>query len=289
MYPVHLIGISLALGSAFTYGSADFFGGLATKKDNLYAVITFSSLIGMIFMGLLAVIRGEFNTDILSITWAGLAGLAGTIGLGILYYGLAYGVPFIVSPFSGVAGAGLPVIYSIFAHNSPTTEQLLGFTAALPAIYLVSQSHTNTSVNSKNSVNSSYERSVLYGLISGIFFGFFFIFLANVDSGSLFLPLAISKSVSFFLGLLFLVASRKQLPNLFKNYAVLLAGVLDSTANGLYLMAVQYTRLDIAAVLASLYPAGTVLLTYLIQKETISGKQWLGIGLCLVAIVLIMS
>jgi drug/metabolite transporter (DMT)-like permease len=67
----------------------------------------------------------------------------------------------------------------------------------------------------------------------------------------------------------------------------LLSGFLDAGGNILYLFATQNTRLDIAALLSSLYPAATVLLSSLILKEKSSLTQWFGVGACIVAIMLI--
>jgi drug/metabolite transporter (DMT)-like permease len=67
----------------------------------------------------------------------------------------------------------------------------------------------------------------------------------------------------------------------------LLAGILDVSANALYLYAKEFTRLDVAAVLTSLYPAVTVLLACMLLKEKISRMQWGGVILCVTAIGLI--
>jgi drug/metabolite transporter (DMT)-like permease len=67
----------------------------------------------------------------------------------------------------------------------------------------------------------------------------------------------------------------------------LLAGVLDTGGNIFYLLATNFTRLDIAALLSSFYPAGTVLLAGIILKEKVSPTQWAGMILCFLALILI--
>jgi len=57
--------------------------------------------------------------------------------------------------------------------------------------------------------------------------------------------------------------------------------------NVLYILAAQTGRMDIAAVLGSLYPGATVALAWMVLKEKISGSQWLGIIAALMAIVMI--
>ncbi|HHO75325.1 MAG TPA: EamA/RhaT family transporter, partial [Deltaproteobacteria bacterium] len=67
----------------------------------------------------------------------------------------------------------------------------------------------------------------------------------------------------------------------------LTAGLFDAGGNVFFLLAKQYTRLDVAAVLASMYPSVTVVLACLIQGEKVSTYQWQGIVLCIIAIALI--
>ena len=87
--------------------------------------------------------------------------------------------------------------------------------------------------------------------------------------------------------MLALKISRQSLPSPRKHSVAFLAGALDATGAVCYLLATQWIRLDIAAVLGSLYPAITVLLFRLVLKELVSRIQWVGLLVCVVAIALI--
>lgn len=68
---------------------------------------------------------------------------------------------------------------------------------------------------------------------------------------------------------------------------ILLNGCLDIAGNGCYILASQTGRLDVAAVLSSLYPAATVLLAATLLKERFAHSKAIGILLALIAIALL--
>ena len=66
-----------------------------------------------------------------------------------------------------------------------------------------------------------------------------------------------------------------------------LAGLLDTSGNGLYMLSSLAGRLDVAAVLSSLYPGGTILLAAFFLHERATRLQALGMAFALVAVALI--
>ncbi len=130
-------------------------------------------------------------------------------------------------------------------------------------------------------------RSIGLAVTAGIFFGGFFVTLAQVSDGAIFGPLAVTKAVQLVLTTLIVFTARLRAGARKEVWLALIAGLLDAGGNAFYLVAQQLTRLDVAAVLASMYPAGTVLLSRMINKEELSPTQWLGVGLCLAAVALI--
>jgi drug/metabolite transporter (DMT)-like permease len=76
-------------------------------------------------------------------------------------------------------------------------------------------------------------------------------------------------------------------PSLRRNPLALFAGLMDAGGNVFYLLAARYTRMDIAAVLASMGPAVTVLLSAIILREKVSRTQRFGVLLCVTATILL--
>jgi drug/metabolite transporter (DMT)-like permease len=133
------------------------------------------------------------------------------------------------------------------------------------------------------SVRSSLGLSVL----AGAGFGGFFVTIAQLKGGQLFSPLVIAKLAAVALACLILVIRREPLPSPASPPIALLAGALDAGGNFFYLFAVQHIRLDVAAVLTSMYPATTVILSAALLHERIRPLQVVGVGLCLAGVALI--
>jgi drug/metabolite transporter (DMT)-like permease len=281
MLPANILGIVLALTSAAVWGGGDFTGGYASRRSSPLHVLALAALSGLLILIVTAVIGRETFPSARGMLIAALGGISGALGIAAFYRALTMGHVAAVAPTSGVISAILPVVVGIFTQGLPDPSKLIGFGLALAGIWLVSAASA-----SEGRMSS---REVVLAILAGIGFGGFLTFLGLVDPGKIFTPLIISRSMTLCIGLLLIKLNRMPLPALTSNPAALLAGVLDAGGNLLYIMSRQFTRLDIAALLSSLYPASTVILAGIILKEKISFRQGIGVVICLAAIVLIVK
>jgi drug/metabolite transporter (DMT)-like permease len=125
-------------------------------------------------------------------------------------------------------------------------------------------------------------------LLSGIGFGTFFVFIYRASESAGHWPLVSARMVSvvmFAVGAL--VARAAVLPQRESRVGVMWAGVFDAAAAVLFVLAIRAGLLSVGAVLASLYPAVTVLLARAVTKERIRPQQVAGLGLALAAVSLL--
>jgi drug/metabolite transporter (DMT)-like permease len=270
--------ILFGLLSALTWGAGDFNGGLAVKRSNPYGVVAVAHAISLGLLLLLIAIIREPIPPLKDWLWGGAAGLTGGIGLLLLYRSLAEGRMSVAAPVSALLAASIPVIVGILQDGNPGALVLFGFTLALAAVWLVSGGE---------GLRFRFVE-LRQPVIAGIAFGAFFIFLERASQTSLWWSLVAIRIVSVSSLLGFAILTRQPwLPKRESLVPILLSSVLDTLGNASYAMSARMGRLDIAAVLGSLYPGATVLLAWVFLKESISRVQTIGILLALAAIVLL--
>lgn len=272
------IGIVLALTSGLVWGAADFTGGFATRRGHQFQVLAVSAVSGIVLLLVCAAVSREQLPSTGSAAWAAAAGVAGAVGLACLYRGLSLGSAATVAPTAAVVTAVIPVLFSGFSVGWPQSAQLAGFGLAMAGIWLVARASGGEPRSASG---------LRLALVAGVGFGSFLILIAQVPADVVFIPLAVARVVTLLTALVLLALRRLPLPSMTANPLALLAGALDAGGNVFYLLAREFTRLDVAAVLASLYPVSTVVLARLILKEQITGTQWAGAAVCLAAVILI--
>ena len=277
--PAQWIGILAALASAVVWGTGDFAGGVASRRIAPALVLLLGSLSGLLIFLLAAYLLGEAIPSRLSILWSSLAGLSGGLGLVLFYRALSIGPAALVAPTAAVVGAAVPVVVGTLTEGPPAFGQLLGLLLGLGGIWLVSSGARTRIVASGSPLSLA--------LAAGLGFGGFFVFLAQVDRGHIFVPLAVARACALALSAILFLTRRRTLPAQTITALPFVAGILDAGGNLLYLLSIQTIRLDIAAVISSMYPGTTVLLASVVQHEKLSRLQPFGIALCLLAIAFI--
>ena len=282
MIPAELLVVFFGLLAAASWGAGDFSGGFASKKANVFSVVLIVQTVGVFLLAASAYLMGEEIPGISGIIWGAVAGIFIGIALLALYHGLSQGKMGFIAPISAVVAASVPVLYGAFYEGLPATHQMAGFLFALVAVWLIA--------GENNGIGKIQFHDLMFPLIAGIGFGIFFISIDHVSETAVYWPLAVARAAAVLMVLGFIVVkgsisvpSRGILP------IIVLAGIFDTGGNTFFALASQAGRLDIASITSSLYPAGTVLLAWLILKEKMAIRQWTGVLLALIAIILISS
>lgn len=274
-----LAAVSFALLSAISWGAGDFSGGVASRRLNPYLIALLVHFTGFLLFVGLALLRAEaFQPQ--DLPWSLGAGLAGCVGLVFLYRAFEAGQMGLAAPLAGVVGAALAALVGFVLEGLPTPLQLLGFGVGLLGVWLAA--HPEGSAGPA--------QGLIYAFLAGLGFGGYFVLIDRVEG--LFWPSALAKltATTLMLGLVLWLGALRREARLFASLGLVgLAGALDAGGNVLFLVAAQTGRLDVAAVISSLYPAFTALLAWGLLREHLSRGQTVGVLLSLVAITLIAS
>jgi drug/metabolite transporter (DMT)-like permease len=277
--------ILLGLSSALSWGAADFTGGLVSRKTGAFRAALWGETVGLLLLVPAALASGEAVPDASSWIQAGLAGALGTLGLVLLYHAMATGTMSIAAPVSALMTAILPVVAGSLSEGFPGPLAFVGFAFALLAVWLVSQSEGGV----KDIL--AHLSGLRLPLLAGVGFGCYFILIHSAARSSTWWPMVASRAAGWMLIAIFMMSRREsvRLPSGSMGIwpIIVMNGILDAGGNIFYILAGHGGRLDVSAVLGSLYPGATVLLAWVILKERLRRTQWIGIWCALVAILLL--
>jgi len=276
-----MISILYGLTSALTWGAADFCGGLASRKAKAYQAVLFGEAVGLALLLAAAFLSSEAPIGWFAWLLCTIAGSMGVLGLLLLFHSMTKGQMSVAAPVSALMAAILPVVVGTLTEGFPGWLTLAGFALALAAIWFISQPEGSPKSMRLRLADLSLP------LIAGVSFGVYFILLHRGSQNGLFLPMVSSRLAGVVTMVIYTLVTRQAfLPPKSVWPLLVLNGVLDVSGNGLYILAGQAGRMDVAAVLASLYPASTVLLAGLFLHERLGRVQVVGVLTALAAIVL---
>ena len=284
----------LALGSAALWGGGDFSGGMGvgsaggTPRAALRVVLvshifTLSLLAALVVYGHNGMPHGG------PLGWALLAGFCAGVSLTCFYMALSRGGMGASAAVSGLLAAAIPALVSVAMEGRPSAQRVVGFAVAALAIWMIAAGP---------SAERTDRTTLALASTAGLGFGVYFTALRMANPLGVYLPMAVARVGSISTCCLLLLgfavwpgAVKTESPTgklSGKTIAwALTAGLLDTAGNLLFIAATRAGRLDVAAVLASLYPASTIVLAGWLLKETLSRRQLAGMGVAAGAVALI--
>lgn len=272
-----LVGMLYALASGLAWGTGDFNGGMASRHTPVLVVVILSQAIGIICLISVIALFSEPFPQWPDLLLGACSGIAGIIALTAFYQGLANSPMGVVAPVAAAISAMLPVLVSMAFEGLPAVPQLIGLALATAAIWTISQG---------GEVATTQFDQLKHPAIAGLGFAGFFILIDQVSEGVVFWPLLAARCTALLLLICIILGKRRwQTPPRRLFPVLILAGVCDTAGNAFFALAANVGRLDIAAVLASLYPATTVLLARVILNEQLNRKQWIGVMTAVVAVI----
>ncbi|WP_342304010.1 DMT family transporter [Methanolobus sp. ZRKC5] len=276
---MELFVIIFGLTAALCWGTADFSGGFATKRSGVLTVAIISQATGIILLIAAALAFSESVPSTTDMLWGASAGLAGGMGVLALYHALSVEKMGIVAPVTAVMSALIPVVFGMITEGLPDTSQLIGFLFALIGVWLISRDHESSKIELQK---------LKLPCLAGTGFGMFMILIDQVQAEGIFWPLVGARmaTIPTFIIVAYFMKQTK-VPDIRYLPIILLAGILDTGGNVFYVLAAKTGRLDISAILTSMYPAITVLLAWILLKEKLVYRQWAGIIFTMAAVVLI--
>ncbi len=277
------LSILLGLGSGVVWGTADFFGGLQSRRFPPLAVAFWSQLAGGLALLLILPLLGGSPTRG-AIVWGLLAGVFGGSGLVLFYRALAGGMMSVVAPVSA-CGAIVPVVFGWLLGEQPGTLAYGGMLAALAGIVLVSlQPESGTRTGSR-------WVSLLQALGAALGFGLFFVLVdrgADTPNASALWVIAGARASS--LPWLFTIGAISRDVPRWPGRSIVpigIIGIMDTTANVLFALASAGGTLGVVAVLGSLYPVATVMLGRVVLQERLNRPQLAGVVLALAGVAML--
>ena len=272
----------LALLGALSWGTGDFFGGLASRRAHVLTVLVLSQAVGLAGVAAWAVASGDSPPGLADIVPAIGAGAAGAAGLAALYRGMAIGAMGIVAPISALSPA-VPLAVDLVRGDAPAAVQWAGIATALTGVVLLAREPGGTTTR-----GTGLAAGVSLALVAALGFGLFVVGLDAASDGGATWAVVVARTSSTLVALCaVLLVSVPLRPPGGLLPAIAAVGVFDTTANALVAVATTYGSAGIVAVLSALYPLTTILLARVFLSERLDRPRRVGGALALAGAALV--
>ncbi len=292
-----LVGVTAAL----IYGSADFLGGISSRRISPLRVTAIGAASGLVILfAIEPFLGGRWSWE--ALVYGGISGITGALAISLLYACLAIGPMSILSPLTALVSAFVPLMAGVFRGERLPFFGYVAIGIALVAVVLVGF------VKEEGAVRPSL-KALIMAIGSGSMIGAFLILIDLTPDDAGLVPLIANRAVNGIV--MFAVVGAVALwiraratavvpaatqPNVAPATVGMLspgwragfwfavaAGVVDATANAMLLLGLRLGDLTVMSVLTALYPAGTIILAAIVLRERIAPVQVVGLILALIA------
>ncbi len=278
------MAVAFALGAALAYGSADFMGGLASRRTRPLVAALGAQIVGLVVLLVVLPFLGPTHPTVADMAFGALAGVFGGTGLVAVFKALARGPMGVVAPVTALAASVVPIVAGLLAGERPGILAAGGMAVSFVAVMLLTRERKVPGVG-----RAVPFAVVLTALGGGAIFGLFFVALHHTNASAGLWPLVSARVAS--IALLGAMAGGPSAARSAWSGAaakpLLVSGALDMGANVLYLLAIRHGMLTVVAAVAGLYPASTVLLARTHLGERLRPIQIGGLGVATVAALLL--
>lgn len=263
------MAVLLALGSSALWGSADFYGGLLSRRRSVLAVTWGSQAVALIALLIVATVLGSWAMPSAYLWYGVAAGVLGSIAIVAFYRALAIGPMGLVAAVGSTAVI-LPVLGGLLQGERPGPVQYAGIVLAIGGVVLAS----GPEFTSGERVRS---RTITLALVAALGFGGYFWTMAEAAGHNLPMILITQRLTNLAVGGALLVGTRTAVRFAAADLPMLtFVGLGDVAANATYALATRHGALSVVAVLASLYPLVTALLARTVLGERLRRVQQIG-------------
>lgn len=280
-----MAAVPLSLLAALCWGSADFIGGVVSRRNQIPGVMLTVLGVGFLLSLSYVLLASEALPSSHAILFAIIGGTVGSAGLTLFYLAMSLGKLGVVTPIAA-SGVAVPVIVGIIGGDELPTLVAVGLALTVTGIILTSIEGSEEELEEDK---DGGRKVVAIALLSAVGLGSYFVFSRVSYEESIGWTLVFGRSIAVPVLLAFVIVRHVVMPAGRDRGLAITGGTFDVAATAFVGLALAGGALSVVAVLSSLYPVVTIFLAFFILRERLRPIQALGALLALAGVILIAS
>jgi drug/metabolite transporter (DMT)-like permease len=261
-----------ALTAAGGYGTANFVGGLASRRQHAALTLLVSQATAFPMVLVVAWLSAGSPGDL---ALGGAAGMLGFCGAACAYLCYSLGRPVgVAAVLLGTMSAAVPVAIGVVSGSRPGPAAVVGLAVAACAVIVLGWPEDATTDT----------QAALLASMGGAMFGAYHALMSRTSASTGLWPLVTSQGVIVVLAIAVTIALRLRPRHASATRLSIADGAASTLATVAALTAVRTGSLPSVGMLIALAPAVTTMLAWVFVRERLPGRRAAGLALALAAI-----